>query len=71
MVIEFGPLGRPHATNRTYSWMVYFLDGIIVRVRAYLDSAMVAPNDSNLNCGGHSLLGAKPTCIARSPVAFA
>jgi hypothetical protein len=28
--------------DNRYCWVVYFRDGIIVRVRAYLDSAMVA-----------------------------
>jgi ketosteroid isomerase-like protein len=28
--------------DNRYCWVVYFLDGVIVRVRAYLDSAMVA-----------------------------
>lgn len=28
--------------DNRYCWVVYFLDGLIVRVRAYLDSAMVA-----------------------------
>jgi ketosteroid isomerase-like protein len=28
--------------DNRYCWVVYFHDGIIVRVRAYLDSAMVA-----------------------------
>ena len=28
--------------DNRYCWVVYFEDGIIVRVRAYLDSAMVA-----------------------------
>jgi len=28
--------------DNRYCWVVYFVDGIIVRVRAYLDSAMVA-----------------------------
>jgi ketosteroid isomerase-like protein len=28
--------------DNRYCWVVYFLDGIITRVRAYLDSAMVA-----------------------------
>jgi ketosteroid isomerase-like protein len=27
--------------DNRYCWVVYFLDGLIVRVRAYLDSAMV------------------------------
>ena len=29
--------------DNRYCWVVYFQDGLIVRVRAYLDSAMVAP----------------------------
>lgn len=28
--------------DNRYCWVVYFQDGVIVRVRAYLDSAMVA-----------------------------
>jgi ketosteroid isomerase-like protein len=28
--------------DNRYCWVVYFRDGVIVRVRAYLDSAMVA-----------------------------
>jgi uncharacterized protein len=28
--------------DNRYCWIVYFRDGVIVRVRAYLDSAMVA-----------------------------
>ena len=28
--------------DNRYCWIVYFEDGVIVRVRAYLDSAMVA-----------------------------
>ena len=28
--------------DNRYCWVVYFQDGIIARVRAYLDSAMVA-----------------------------
>jgi len=28
--------------DNRYCWVVYFSDGVIVRVRAYLDSAMVA-----------------------------
>ena len=28
--------------DNRYCWIVYFQDGVIVRVRAYLDSAMVA-----------------------------
>jgi hypothetical protein len=28
--------------DNRYCWVVYFRDGLIVRVRAYLDSAMVA-----------------------------
>ena len=28
--------------DNRYCWLVYFQDGVIVRVRAYLDSAMVA-----------------------------
>ena len=29
--------------DNRYCWVVYFQDGLIVRVRAYLDSTMVAP----------------------------
>jgi hypothetical protein len=28
--------------DNRYCWVVYFREGLIVRVRAYLDSAMVA-----------------------------
>ena len=28
--------------DNRYCWIIYFQDGVIVRVRAYLDSAMVA-----------------------------
>jgi uncharacterized protein len=28
--------------DNRYCWVAYFRDGVIVRVRAYLDSAMVA-----------------------------
>jgi ketosteroid isomerase-like protein len=28
--------------DNRYCWVVYFRDGVIARVRAYLDSAMVA-----------------------------
>jgi uncharacterized protein len=28
--------------DNRYCWVVYFRDGLIVRVRAYLDSALVA-----------------------------
>ena len=44
-VVELHSLATARNGSRfdnRYCWVVYFRDGIIVRVRAYLDSAMVA-----------------------------
>jgi uncharacterized protein len=44
--------------DNRYCWIVYFRDGVIVRIRAYLDSAMVARlfEENPLACGDFSTL---------------